>query len=220
MSEIRKIEQKTDPSISHIAIVGAGGIGSIFCSLLNKLISGGQVRVAPPEVAVFDFDTVSESNLRHQDFGVNELHMPKPVIMGMRYGFAPIVRRFVGDDVKDYELIVVCADNPGVRRVIYEGVDARNKAATGGQFSGAFIDLRSEGDVFAMFTHRLPLEQLMESLGKDSASEVGVSCQIPDDRQAGIIQMGNFDVAVKGSQLLLNMVRNQPYPHELIGTVL
>lgn len=212
----------------EVAVIGAGGIGSHFCRILHKLITGKQIYKAAygnsadfaQHVDVYDFDSVSEGNLLHQDFQANEVFAPKCIIMGIRYGFSPKCERFTEKHLDEYNLFIVCADNPGVRAMVYRHVDAYNKSNK--VFRKYFIDMRSEGDMVAVFTDKAPLDTLLESLGSDDNtrnSTAGRSCQLAADTTRGQIQMGNFLIPVIGAQVLLKMVRGENYPANVIQSV-
>jgi hypothetical protein len=210
----------------NVAIIGAGGIGSHFCRILHKLIEGRQFSKTTyghnntaELVDVYDFDSVSESNLKHQDFLPGEVFAPKCMIMGIRYGYKPVCERFSAHHLDKYQLYIICADNPGVRAMVYRHVDEYNrKKGVGQKF---FIDMRSEGDMVAVFTNKAPLKDLLESLGDEESqnSVAGRSCQLVADTTAGRIQLGNFLVPVLGATVLLKMARGENYPASIIQSV-
>jgi hypothetical protein len=205
-------------SKTKMAIVGAGGIGSHFCRIVHKLIHHNQLStIRYTDVDIYDFDTVSMSNLWHQDYIDRELAVPKSLIMNARYGFNPIFARFTlkhmqENPVRQYGLICVCADNAAVRNDIYEKVSKTEDTR--------FIDMRAEGDIVAVFTEKCSREEYMGSLGATPTSRVGASCQLPQDVANKKIQLGNLLVPVLGAQVLLHMMRNEPYPASLIRTVI
>ena len=207
-----------------IAVIGAGGIGSYFCRTLNKLIEGTQLNIDREQVTVFDFDIVSQSNLKHQDYLPEELNIPKSMIMGLRYNFHCECKRFEGDNLNNFVMYVICADNQKVRDLIFNSVslaNSKHKACNSNdKFARYFVDMRSEGDMTAVFTQKAPIEVLSTSLGADKTSEIGTSCQTMEDRMAGKIQLGNFAVAITGAQVLLKMYRNEDYPAKLIRGVI
>ena len=212
----------------RIAVVGAGGIGSHFCRLLHKLIEGRQIaniRWGKPEpifehVDVYDFDSVAETNLKHQDFASQDMFAPKSLVMGVRYGFNPKCERFVESHLEPYAVYCLCADNPGVRALVYRHV-CRHNARPTSDSRKYFVDMRAEGDMVALFTDRMPLDSLLDSLGgadtRDSVA--GRSCQMVGDITEGRIQLGNFLVPVMGAQALLKMARGQNYPASQIQVV-
>jgi molybdopterin/thiamine biosynthesis adenylyltransferase len=196
-----------------IAIIGAGGIGSFFCDVLARMIRQRQLEdIRLENVVVFDFDVVENGNLRHQDYYSRDLSAPKSAVMAVRHKFAEKYAKFQEEHLNDFQIFILCADNPGVRRIVYEHCKkAKNKR---------FIDMRSEGEMTALFTHREDHKILMGSLGKDSKSEEGRSCQLPQDTEAGKIQLGNICIAPMGMQVLLKMFRGERFPKSIIQDVI
>jgi hypothetical protein len=140
----------------------------------------------------------------HQDFTVEMVGAPKAAIMASLYGFTGRIKLFDAADAAESNNMIICADNAGVRKKIFDEV-----------LNSSFktvIDMRCEGDMLAVFTKKAGRKFLMNSLGQDSTSEVGRSCQLAEDVEAGIIELGNFAVAPIGAQVLLNMYRGEDYP--------
>jgi len=197
------------------AIIGAGGIGSHFCSLLDWAIQNNQIEIERSEVHVYDFDTVDTSNLRHQDYTANLVGAPKAYVMNARYGYSTHCTKFGlrRDHYNDARSFVICADNPGVRLGVYEHCLQHNKP---------FIDMRCEGDMMAVLTDACDHKVLLDSLGAtadERKDERGRSCQKPEDVRQNRVQLGHLAVAVAGLQLLLNRLRGAAFPDRLIRTV-
>ena len=70
-----------------------------------------------------------------------------------------------------------------------------------------------------MFTHLEDQAVLMGSLGKDQESQVGRSCQIASDVEAGIIQMGNHLISTVGCQAFVDLYRDNLRARSLLGNV-
>lgn len=194
------------------AIIGAGGIGSNFCQILDRLIEAEQVpaRTNRTDFTVFDFDVVERKNLKHQDFEQAEIGMPKSLLMSLRYEYKSRIAPFEEAQLNEFQSFIICADNPQVRRIVFEHAKAHGKP---------FIDMRCEGDMTAVYTNKVELDELLNSLGEDKDSKVGRSCQLQVDVNDGKIQLGNFHVPVVGAQILLRSYRKEDYPAKLIGTV-
>jgi hypothetical protein len=167
-------------------------------------------RLSVEDFHVFDFDVVEEQNCRHQDFTMIEVGTPKAMVMSIRYGFPARIKRFDNADLGSYNRYLICADNPGVRRLVYEHAKTTNKQ---------FVDMRCEGDLMSIFTHRAELTDLMASLGAEPQSTEGRSCQLVEDVANNVIQLGNFAVAPVGMQVLLNMMRKESYPARIVKAV-
>ena len=196
----------------YYAIIGAGGIGSHFCRLLHRMLTHHQFgAVKPEDFIVFDFDVVEFKNTKWQDYTQEEVGNPKAILMAERYGFQAAVKRFGQVEVADYAKYLIAADNPGVRQIIFEHAAATDKE---------FVDMRAEGDVYAIFTERAPLDSLLASLGEDKDSTKGVSCQRFADQERNVIQLGNWFAATMGMDTFLRQARNIPYPAQLVRAII
>ena len=97
-----------------ILIVGAGGIGSFLIPLLD--------RVKLYEITAADPDKVEKKNLTYQNFKEKELEMNKAGVMDWNYDSVkyhtpyPILTE---NQIQGYDLVVCCADNLDVRRLLY-----------------------------------------------------------------------------------------------------
>ena len=117
-----------------ILIVGAGGIGSFLIPLLDK--------VSLYNVTVADPDKVEVKNLTYQNFKKKEIDMNKAGVMDWNY---PSVKQHIpypiltDNQIKGFDLVVCCADNLDVRRLLYR--------------SGVkWLDLRAQGRNCAFVT--------------------------------------------------------------------
>ena len=121
-------------SKKRILIIGAGGIGSFLVPLLDK--------VYLYDVTVADPDKVEAKNLTYQNFKKKELEMNKAGVMDWNYH---TVKRHIPypilteNQIKGYDLVVCCADNLDVRRLLY-----RSEAN--------WLDLRAQGRNCAFVT--------------------------------------------------------------------
>tara|TARA_R100000664_G_C2660598_1_gene76991 strand:- start:21 stop:584 length:564 start_codon:yes stop_codon:yes gene_type:complete len=121
-------------SKKKILIIGAGGIGSFLVPLLDK--------VSLYNITVADPDKVEKKNLTYQNFKKKELEMNKAGVMGWNYDTVtqhipyPILTE---NQIKGYDLVVCCADNLDVRRLLY-----RSKSD--------WLDLRAQGRNCAFVT--------------------------------------------------------------------
>ncbi len=110
--------------IQSVAVVGAGGSGSIFISHLCRIWQawtklGGE----PFTIRLFDDDVVSESNLARQCFCEEDIGLPKATVLAQRmrafYGI-PIeanVQKFKSSFYESQSDVVVgCVDNIAARK--------------------------------------------------------------------------------------------------------
>ena len=97
-----------------ILVIGAGGIGSFMIPLLDK--------TGLYEMTVADPDKVETKNLTYQNFKPKENEMNKASVMNWNYDS---VRRQIPypilteQQIKGFDLVVCCADNLDVRRMLY-----------------------------------------------------------------------------------------------------
>jgi len=199
-----------------IAIIGAGGIGSHFCRILHRLLNAQQLgaTLEPGQFTVYDFDVVEPKNVKWQDYDMQEIGVPKAMLMTLRYGYKARVKRFVEDDLGHHPRYIIAADNAKVRALVFNHV---NQVRAGTKH---FVDMRSEGDVYAVFTDTCPLKTLMESLGADTDSTVGASCQRAGDQERNVVQLGNWFAAVAGMDALLRQFRNTKCPESIVRTII
>jgi len=222
-NEIRTAKALLD-DIDNIHIVGAGGIGSHFCWLLDNMIKNGRLDrqyspISNNVVTVYDFDTVGESNLAHQDFYRSEKFTPKSMLMGTRYGFKYRVDKYSVEELKAVKdsktLVCICADNTKIRKDIYDYVNKINTPEGLG-----FIDMRAYQDIAVLFTHFTGKAKLNASLGATPNDPVGASCQAEGNAEHKITKLGNFYAPLLGLQTLLRWSNGQATPTKFTGELL
>lgn len=200
-------------------MIGAGGIGSWFCEKLDKMIDAGQLLPHvnnTTQVTVYDPDVVEKKNMRHQQFYEGEEGMGKAEIMHIRFEFDWKMLRFGQLQLTSHNYYIICADNVGVRKTIYEHVLLSN---SGGKMMKKFIDMRAEGKMYSIFTHTCSRERLMASLGDDPDSIEGFSCQLPGDVVIGHVNLAHCAAAVAGLQILLDDFRGGRIPASYVQDV-
>lgn len=197
---------------SPYAIIGAGGIGSHFCRILHRMLMHRQLgdHVTPQSFDIFDFDVVEWKNTKWQDYETDEVCNPKASIMAHRWRFNSTIKRFDEEDVANYGHYIIAADNPGVRKLIYEHADVTDKP---------FVDMRAEGDMYAVFTDHCELSELLNSLGEESESTEGRSCQRFADQERNVIMLGNWFAAIMGMDIFLRQRRGVNYPDKIIRAI-
>lgn len=132
-----------------IMIIGAGGIGSYLVSFLD--------RIGLYEIHVFDDDTVEEKNLTYQNYNLMDVGTKKVEALAETFDIVPQPYFvLVKEQLVNYDLVVCCADNLAVRRLLYRegfGADCQNK----------WLDLRSQGRNGALISYKMD-PSLMESM--------------------------------------------------------
>jgi hypothetical protein len=199
--------------ISKYAIIGAGGIGSHFCRILSRLLGSTLDNLNAGSFTVYDFDVVEPKNVRWQDYDMQDVGTPKAMQMTLRYQLPSKVKRFEDIDLGGHRVYLIAADNARVRKLVFDHV----KLGLGNK---SFIDMRAEGDVYAVFTELCTHEELLASLGANTDSIVGLSCQRQEDQERNIVQLGNWFAATLGMDIFLRLFRNKPYPASVVRTIL
>ena len=134
-----------------VMIIGAGGIGSYLVSFLN--------RVGIYDITVFDDDNVERKNLPTQNFHLGAIGEKKVDSILLAHENTVQTEPFpvlVEKQLHGYDLVICCADNLGIRRLVYRqgfGADCQNK----------WLDLRSQGRNGAIISYMTD-EKLMTTL--------------------------------------------------------
>jgi molybdopterin/thiamine biosynthesis adenylyltransferase len=122
----------------RVMIIGAGGIGSYLIPLLDKTMVYN--------MTVMDPDNVEKKNLTYQNFKEKENGMNKASVMNWNYDsvkqFSPYPV-LTEKQIKSFDLVVCCADNLDVRRLLYRSnvpwldlrAQGRNGSTEGQHFS-------------------------------------------------------------------------------------
>jgi saccharopine dehydrogenase-like NADP-dependent oxidoreductase len=190
-----------------IAIIGCGGIGSYFIRSLSELIKrdlSGFNRINVMDITIIDYDKVEEKNLLYQNFEIEDLDRNKAEVLADRIGYKFINTKIEkSEQLAEYDLVVICADNNSVRNIIYEA-------------GRPFLDLRSSGKtIMAYLTQKDDIEYL--ELTKDDGKKGG--CQREEDISDRYIQCGNRIISEIGIQFLADYLRGETKQKKLIMTI-
>ena len=122
-----------------ILIIGVGGIGSYLTPLLSQ--------TGLFDITIADPDTVEKKNITYQNFTSNSIGATKVDSLVLtnpceRKAF-PIL---VDNQVKGYDLIICCADNLDVRRLVY-------RQGFKSECRGKWLDLRAQGRNGALISY-------------------------------------------------------------------
>lgn len=147
-----------------IMIIGAGGIGSFLVSFLD--------RIGLYDITIYDDDLVENKNLTYQNYGLSDVGDKKVDAIVRKSSNVTGEPYFVlvKEQLANYDLIVCCADNLAVRRLLYKeghGEDIENK----------WLDLRSQGRNAALISYKTD-PTLMDSMLE--GPEGSFSCQGTD----------------------------------------
>lgn len=179
----------------NILVIGCGGIGSYLIREIENLTRQGQIN---SEVTISDFDIVELKNIKYQNFKTSDIGKTKAEVLSERYLIECIGKIESKKDLENYKLFIICVDNAQARKLITDYCYKNNKY---------FIDLRSEGRAIGIFTSENSKEEYNKTI--DIKDEESKSCQLAFELEDNIIQEGNKIVAMIGSQLLLNYLRDE-----------
>tara|TARA_R100001015_G_C4630284_1_gene191803 strand:+ start:1908 stop:2471 length:564 start_codon:yes stop_codon:yes gene_type:complete len=121
-----------------ILIIGTGGIGSYLIPLLDK--------TGLYNITVNDPDIVEKKNITYQNFDRSEIENKKVECMRSRYSSIKKADPFLvltEGQIKGYDLVICCADNLDVRRLLYRS-------------STQWLDLRAQGRNGALISYKTP----------------------------------------------------------------
>jgi len=185
--------------MKKILVVGCGGIGSYFIKELYNLFLKEQINHSDYLVNIMDFDVVELKNIKYQAFDIEDIGKNKAKVLSEKYHFSFTNEKLTDkEQLKGYDIIISCVDNPYTRKLIYEYCD-ENKVY--------YLDGRSEGRAIALFSYKP--NNLKKMLATLDFNNVNGSCQNAFEFNKGIIQQGNKIVALILSQLLLNYIRGE-----------
>ena len=161
-----------------VLIIGAGGIGSFLIPLLDK--------TALYTITVYDPDRVESKNLTYQNFEEEDVGKHKVAVMNQRYNLKaaepyPILTK---NQIKKYDLVVCCADNLDVRRLMYR--DAKQ-----------WLDLRAQGRNCALISYEMDTNLFDTVL---SGPDGSFSCQGTWDGKAKNVHFMQTVAAGMGAQ--------------------
>ena len=196
-----------------VLVIGAGGIGGLLVDLVARAIaeSGFNDQIAPVSITIMDGDIVEERNLPHQRFSRTDIGRHKVMALidsiSITTGIEliPIAENFSEEtDTSSYDLVVVAVDSERPRDLVH----TRSKH---------WLDLRSTGDGFVLFSH----ETDPEILDNHPRVPDGVSagCQLGGAIEKGNIQFGFALAATVGAQWVIQWLRGSPTPHSRMYSI-
>lgn len=187
----------------NIQCIGAGGIGSFYAAHIDRLISSNQISGNIHKFHFYDFDKVETKNILYQNFEPSDVDSYKTDALCYRYlniEFKNIKVEF--EHFKDFDLIILCADNNIIRREVYENW-IKNKIP--------FIDSRANGKTVGIFSS--DTENYLSTIDESTGSS---SCQNPFQIERGEVEYGNVVIASCLAQVTLDYIRNNKLPNDFI----
>lgn len=182
----------------RVLVIGAGGIGSFFVATMDNLIDNNQFN-DDWEFTVVDDDVVELKNIRYQNFEPSHIDETKVEALEDRYlNLEYEVARVGLDDLAEYDLVIICADNNVIRKHAW-----KNWTDNG----IPFIDSRSNGRGVGLYTNNT--ENYTDTLADTDES---FSCQFPYQLEKNEIELGNRIIAQILAQAVLNYARRNILP--------
>lgn len=185
-----------------IACVGCGGIGSYLAEHIDRLI---ELKQLDDEFVFFDDDVVEYKNMLYQNFETSDIDSPKTEALSLRFFNVQFEnKRLNEEDLKGFDLIVLCADNNKIRKETFSNWE-KNQAP--------FIDSRANGKAVGIFSSET--NNYLDTIGtSDSPS----SCQNPFQIAKKEIEYGNVIVASMLAQSILTYRRTNRLPSDMMIT--
>lgn len=183
-------------------IIGAGGIGSYFIATIDNLIENNQFD-DNWKFTVVDDDDVELKNIRYQNFKPKNIGDKKVEALEDRYiNLDYKVARVGYEDLGQYDLVIICADNNIIRKHAWANWKTNNIP---------FIDSRSNGRAIGIYSSST--ENYTSTL---SDSNESFSCQFPYQLANNEIELGNRIVAQILAQTVLNYSRKNVLPSDFV----
>jgi hypothetical protein len=181
-----------------IAIVGAGGLGSHLAHFMWDFgYNRKQFSYIDTEITIYDDKPVSDKNLLHQNFSLDDLGKKKVTILAERYAIKPVTKLAFEKDLKKYDVVFSCVDNFPFRTALYEFGDKNPELF--------WIDGRSTSNLGMIFNSKIPKQIRDEYLDKED-TESG-SCLYDYEKEQNISHTMPIIVAAGMMQIFLQATR-------------
>tara|TARA_B100000686_G_C16687919_1_gene915902 strand:- start:896 stop:1468 length:573 start_codon:yes stop_codon:yes gene_type:complete len=168
-----------------VLIIGVGGIGSYLTQFLSRLNLY--------ELHIADNDSVEKKNLLYQNFNLEDIGQLKVTALQDRYKISHASKYQILTDkqLKSYDLVICCADNLDVRRLVYrQGHGSHSKVK--------WLDLRAQGRIGLLSSY---LQDPSLSTAFLDGPKGSFSCQADSwDGTSEKVDMMNIVMAAMGSQ--------------------
>ncbi len=165
-----------------IMIIGAGGIGSMLIHNLERL--------GIYDITVFDDDKVEKKNLTYQHY--NESHLGENKAEAISSQFNGIKAEpylvLVPKQLKGYDLVICCADNLDVRRLLY-------RQGTGDDANVKWLDLRAQGRNATLISYMLN-PNLVDTVLTGEEGSFSCQAQSWDGSAKGVNMMNNVIASI------------------------
>ncbi len=185
----------------RIAVVGAGGIGSMLVPMLVRSLHDGKMvrKLGGVRITLFDSDCVESRNTLFQgfvkdDIGRKKVHSLKRALSCFENDLLEIVA--IAEDVRnpidmgDQDMVVVCVDSSQARSAVHAS-------------KSKWADLRCSGDGFIALDDSVEEGTRSELTGHQEPA----SCQLDGAIETGNLQMGFAAAAAWGAQWAIQSLR-------------
>lgn len=185
----------------NVGVIGAGGIGSYLAEHLDRLIELGQIKKM--NFTFFDDDVVEIKNMLYQNFSEGDIDSFKSEALSLKYFNLNFKnKRLKEEDLLEFDLVVLCADNNIIRRAAYHAFCEKDIE---------FIDSRANGRSIGIFSS--DTENYLKTIDNSSES---MSCQNPFQIANKEIEYGNVVIAAYLAQCILNYDRKESLPSDFM----
>lgn len=183
-----------------IAVIGCGGIGSFFAEHMDRLLELEQI---DHDFDFYDDDKVELKNILYQNFDSGDIDSFKTDALAMKFfNITFATSRVTEKDLKDYDLVILCADNNKIRREAFSNYKSNGTP---------FIDSRANGKAIGIFSSST--ENYLETI---DASDESSSCQNPFQIEKNEIEYGNVAIAALLAQVTLTYIRTNKLPVDIM----
>jgi molybdopterin/thiamine biosynthesis adenylyltransferase len=155
---------------------------------------------AMTEITIADNDTVELNQEHYQNFTIEDMGENKAKALARRYIVVQALPERIDrrEQLKGYDLFVLCVDNERVRDLVIRYAH---------EYKKEFLDLRATGKRVFCMPKLILLENNLRFV--ELSDKGNYSCQEPEDLRNNRIQRGHRITAEIGVQMILNLIRGQ-----------
>jgi molybdopterin/thiamine biosynthesis adenylyltransferase len=187
--------------MQKVKVIGCGGIGSYFAQHIERLIDLKQI--SDMKFTFYDDDIVELKNILYQNFETSDIDSNKTDALATKFFNINFdTKRLDLEDLKESDLIILCADNNKIRKEAWEAWT---------KYNIKFIDSRANGRAIGIFSS--DTENYIKTI---SDSDKPSSCQNPFQIAKKEIEYGNVVIASALAQVVLNYSRSKRLPPDFM----
>lgn len=194
---------------NKIGIIGAGGVSGWLIHFLHDFgFNRKQFNYVDTEITVFDNAQISNTNLLHQNYTIDDLGKKKVNIMAEKYAINPVDRFIEEKDFKKFDVILSGPDGMEIRKKLYEYGDKHSELY--------WIDGRSSSNIGMVFNSKIPTA-IRNSYLDDSVDRG--SCLLDYEKEQNISHTLPIIVAAAMTQVFLQAIRGNFITKEKVFTL-